>query len=467
MIKALPSGASLNRHATRQHKTNTFFSSKRLFLTGLVATAVLGVATLITSEPEKTKRVGVSSLAIDGHQTLDIKQALTQSGVIDGLVPSSPLKHLFNDLETTLGVWKSVTIKAGDNLSNLFQQQGLGAGVVHTIASTSGAGKELAHIRPGETLEFRVNKAGELTQLRYIQSKLKSIFFTKAENSYTAEHITLQPQVQLTYTEGRIENSLFLASQKAGLSNSLTMKLAEIFGWDIDFVQDIRSGDKFNLIYEENYLNDEKLSDGNILSATFTNQGKTYTALRYTDSKGNTGYYSKDGQSMKKAFLRTPVDFTRISSRFNPNRLHPVFKTKRPHRGVDYAASTNTPIKAAGDGRIKFSGWQNGYGNVVYIQHPNNIVTVYAHQNKIGKGIAKGKTVRQGQTIGYVGKTGWATGPHLHYEFRVNGQHRNPVTVKLPDASPISKQEMARFKRHTRMALQQLESSSNTVLAQK
>ena len=378
----------------------------------------------------------------------------------------SALSTTVVDIENELGRWHTVTIKSGDNLSSLFKQQGLSASVVHSIASTPKLGKILARIRPGENLEFRISKAGELTQFRYVQSKLKSIFFSKTDQGYKGELITRQPQTRITYAQGNIENSLFVASQKAGLPDKLTMELAGIFGWDIDFVQDIRSGDSFSLIYEEKYLNDEKLKNGNILAATFTNQGKTYTAVRYTDSKGDTGYYSTDGDSMRKAFLRTPVDFTRISSRFNPNRLHPVFKTKRPHRGVDYAASTNTPIKAAGDGRVKFAGWQNGYGNVVYIQHPSNIVTVYAHQNKIRRGLKKGQTVKQGQTIGYVGQTGWATGPHLHYEFRVNGVHRNPVTVKLPDASPIPRKEMARFKRHSQRMLAQLETASGTMLAQ-
>ncbi|MDB2384801.1 peptidoglycan DD-metalloendopeptidase family protein, partial [Endozoicomonas sp.] len=350
--------------------------------------------------------------------------------------------------------------------SSLFKQQGLPASVVHTIASIPKLGKMLARIRPGETLEFRMNTAGELTQFRYVQSKLKSIFFSKTDDGYKAELISRQPQTRITYAQADIENSLFVASQKAGLPDKLTMKLAGIFGWDIDFVQDIRRGDSFNLIYEEKYLNDEKLENGNILAANFINQGKTYTAIRYTDSRGNSGYYSTDGQSMRKAFLRTPVDFTRISSRFNPNRLHPVFKTKRPHRGVDYAASTRTPIKAAGDGRVKFAGWQNGYGNVVYLQHPNNIVTVYAHQHKIRRGLKKGQMIKQGQTIGYVGQTGWATGPHLHYEFRVNGVHRNPVTVKLPDASPIPKKEMARFKGVSQRMLAQLETVAGTMLAQ-
>ncbi len=425
---------------------------------------ILGLTTLLPSEPVEAKRSEIP-LAIDAHQAPSINNALIEASAQPSEKTVTAVDTVIKDLSEELGLWKSVTIQPGDNLSSLFSKQGLDAGVVYSIANTPKLGKTLSSIRPGETLEFRINKAGELTQFRYVQSKLQSIFFNKTDKGYQGELVRLEPQVRTAYSHGEIENSLFLASQKAGLSDNLTMKLAGIFGWDIDFVQDIRSGDSFNLIYEEKYLDDQKLEDGNILAATFTSQGTTYKAVRYTDSKGETGYYSPNGQSMKKAFIRTPVDFTRISSRFNPNRLHPVFKTKRPHRGVDYAASTNTPIKAAGDGRVKFAGWQRGYGNVVYLQHPNNVVTVYAHQNKIRKGLRKGQKVRQGQVIGYVGQTGWATGPHLHYEFRVNGVHRNPMTVKLPDASPIPKKEMARFKAHSQRMLARLDQASETLLA--
>ncbi|MDD7805998.1 MAG: peptidoglycan DD-metalloendopeptidase family protein [Endozoicomonas sp. (ex Botrylloides leachii)] len=463
MKKILPRGASRKNQVIHPKKP---LIKQYLILGAIVLAMIMAAVMLLPSEQVAAKRSEIA-LSIDDHHPLDIKTSLKAASVATSARAAQPeLDLAIIDIENELGRWHTLVIKSGDNLSSLFKQQGLDAGVVHSIVSTPKLGEMLASVRPGEGLEFRINKDGDLTQFRYVQSKLKSIFFAKKDDGYTAELITLHPQTRITYAQADIKNSLFIASQQAGLSDKLTMELAGIFGWDIDFVQDIRSGDRFSLIYEERYLNDEKLNNGNILAATFINQGKSYTAIRYTDTKGDTGYYSPNGESMKKAFLRTPVDFTRISSRFNPNRLHPIFKTKRPHRGVDYAASTNTPIKAAGDGRIKFAGWQSGYGKVVYIQHPNNIVTVYAHQNKIRRGLKKGDTVKQGQIIGYVGKTGWATGPHLHYEFRVNGRHRNPVTVKLPDASPIPKKEIVRFKRHSQTMLAQLETASTTILAQ-
>ncbi len=458
------------------------FPKKHFFLICGVATVVLGFMALLPSEKVEARRSEIP-LSIDAHQapasaldTLSSKEEMAESPSnqsIDNVDITQIEKAkqaadaLLQKEKETLGSWVSEVIKPGDNLSALFKKQGLSASDVYLITSTPEVGKLLSEILPGQTLEFRINSAGELTQFRYQQSKLKSFFFEKTDKGYTGKEVILEPDVRMASSYGQIDSSLFLASQKAGLSDNLTMQLAGIFGWDIDFVQDIREGDSFSVIYEEKYLDGEKLSDGNILAASFTNQGETYTAVRYTDSKGETGYYTPDGKSMKKAFLRTPVDFTRISSQFNPNRLHPIFKTKRPHRGVDYAAPTNTPIKAAGDGKVKYAGWQRGFGNIVCIEHPNNIVTAYAHQNKIGKGIKIGVSVKQGQIIGYVGQTGWATGPHLHYEFRVNGIHRNPVTVKLPDASPISKKEMARFKLARETVLAKLDKVEATMLAQK
>ncbi|MTI13181.1 OapA family protein [Sansalvadorimonas verongulae] len=360
--------------------------------------------------------------------------------------------------------WERTKVRAGDTLSAIFSRERLSAGTLQRILRTSEHGNTLADIRPGQAIVFgRVN--GELQGLKYVRNRLESIEFTRTDNGFISEEVVRTPEIRLAHSTATIRNSLFHAGAKAGLSDNMTMRLANIFAWDIDFVQGIRDGDTFNLVFEEKYLDGEKIGYGNILAATFTNRGTTHKAIYYTDSKGNSDYYTPDGKSMRKSFIRTPVEFTRISSRFNLNRVHPLFKTKRPHRGVDYAAPTGTPIKASGDGIIKLAGRQKGYGNVVYIQHPNNIVTVYAHQSRIAKGIRKGVRVKQGQTIGYVGMTGWATGPHLHYEFRINGTHRNPLTVKLPDATPLAKAEMSAFKRQTQIMLAELEQKSGTLLA--
>ncbi|NHA14229.1 peptidoglycan DD-metalloendopeptidase family protein [Thioalkalivibrio sp. XN279] len=223
------------------------------------------------------------------------------------------------------------------------------------------------------------------------------------------------------------------------------MRLAGIYAWDIDFALEIRRDDWFAVVYEEIWQDGAKLRDGEIVAAEFSNQGRSFRAVRFPDEDGRASYYTPEGDSMRKAFLRAPVDFTRVSSNFNPNRLHPVLKTKRPHRGVDYAARTGTPIMAAGDGKVISAGTQGGYGKTVVLQHGGNVTTLYAHMSRIGSNAKVGRRVKQGDIIGYVGATGLASGPHLHYEYRVNGVHKNPRTVDLPKAEPVPAARRAEF----------------------
>jgi murein DD-endopeptidase MepM/ murein hydrolase activator NlpD len=265
----------------------------------------------------------------------------------------------------------------------------------------------------------------------------------------------------LSYREGIIQDSLYLSAAKAELPDKLIMELANIFGWDVDFVFDIRQGDSFSLLFEDRYLEGEKLSPGNIVAASFTNRGKTYEAVRYTNSKGLSNYYTPQGLSMRKAFLRTPLDIFRISSGFNLRRKHPIHKKIKAHRGVDYAAPRGTPVYAAGDGKVIASGYSKANGNYVFVQHGQTYTTKYLHLNR--KKVRKGQTVRQRQLIGTVGSTGYATGPHLHYEFLVNGVHRNPRTVKLPQARPIAKGEKSSFEQVTAPVLAKLAEHQQTI----
>lgn len=360
--------------------------------------------------------------------------------------------------------WLKVTVRPGDNLSTLFKKAGFGANEMYPMIHGIKPNKTLDRLMPGDELEF-LAESGELLKLRHVKSPLVSTLITKKDNSYTVEKVERTPDTRQVYKQATIEQSLFLAGQAAGLSQSKIMELAGIFGWDVDFVLDIRKGDSFRVIYEELLLDGEVIKDGKIVAAEFINQGKAFQAIRYTDSKGQSNYYTPEGDSMRKAFLRTPVDFARISSRFNPNRKHPIFKTKRPHRGVDYAASTGTPIKSAGDGKVVFAGTKGGYGKAVIVQHGQKYTTLYAHMSRIKPGMKRGKRVSQGQTIGYVGSTGYATGPHLHYEFRVNGVHRNPLTVPLPQAKPLPKSEVAKFKPISSKMLAQLDTYKQTRIA--
>ena len=368
--------------------------------------------------------------------------------------------------EETTANWTEEKVKSGDSLARIFSRLGLSATTLHNIIHSSKEAKDLANIRPGQTIKVRLDSDGSLKELIHQRSKINSLQIVADGDSYKSDTISKELDTQVTELSGTITNSLFQSAQEAGLSDDLIMDLAYIFGWDIDFALEIRAGDTFSVVFEEHYLEGEKFRNGSILAAEFVNRGKTHRAIRYEDDEGYASYFSPDGNSMRKAFLRAPVDFRRISSRFSGERYHPVLGKKRPHRGVDYAAATGTPIKAAGDGRVEFVGRKGGYGKTIILKHANKYTTLYGHLNGYKRGIKTGSRVKQGQTIGYVGKTGLATGPHLHYEFRVNGVHRNPLTVKLPAALPIEKKYRKDFLAKSKPLLAKLDSISNTMVAE-
>ncbi len=359
---------------------------------------------------------------------------------------------------------ETVTIRQGDTLSALFSARQLNS-ELHKIMQLGDQVKALKSVYPGQKLHF-YHHDNSLRGIELETSVNRRLSVVKHDTGYTVEDIVREFDVRTKIASSTIDTSLFLAGQRAGLSDAVIMDLANIFGWDIDFALDIRTGDQFSVIYEEKYLDGEKISDGSIIAAEFTNAGESYRAVRYTDSQGNTDYYSEHGRSMRKPFLRTPVDFARISSKFNLKRKHPILNKIRAHRGVDYAASIGTPIKASGDGKIVHRGKKGGYGNTIIVKHGSRYSTLYAHMHKYARNTQVGKRVKQGQIIGYVGKSGLATGPHLHYEFLVNGVHRNPLTVKLPDASPLPESEMKKFRSATAEQFAQLDLHTSTALAQ-
>lgn len=360
--------------------------------------------------------------------------------------------------------WTEFKVRRGDSLSAIFSRMEMHSQLAPILA-LGPVVDPLRRLRPGETLRIRKTEAG-LQGLEYDPDETRRLrIWREGEEGYRAELVERPLERRIQRATAVIHSSLFQAGLDAGLSENLIMGLAEIFGWDIDFALDIRRGDRFTLIYEGLYRDGERLRDGRILAAEFVNQGRAFQAVLYTDPTGKTDYYSPDGRSMRKAFLRAPVDFRRISSRFTTERYHPVLGVKRPHRGVDYAAAVGTPIKAAGDGKVVFRGTKGGYGKTVIIQHGATYSTLYAHMSRFARGVGVGTRVRQGQIIGYVGQTGLATGPHLHYEFRVNGVHRNPLTVKLPTAEPLDPAYMADFQAVAQPLLAQLEVYKRTMLA--
>ncbi len=358
--------------------------------------------------------------------------------------------------DTLPGEPLTLTIASGDSLDKLFIKNDLSRGDLATLLNVAEAKEALTLLMPGDQIDLRRDGSRVLALTRKLDEE-RTLHIERTDAGFAPRIEETPVEVRVSHASATIHSSLFLAAKAGGISDNLAMNLAGIFAWDIDFVLDIRKGDHFSLVYEQIWQNGRLLRDGKILAARFVNDGDEFTAIHYTDPDGNDGYFTPEGVNVKKAFLRAPIKFTpRVTSNFNPRRLHPVHKRVRPHRGVDYGAPTGTPILAAGDGKVIFRGRKGGYGNTVILQHGGNITTLYAHMSKFNRKARQGSRVRQGQVIGYVGATGTVTARHLHYEYRVNGVHRNPRTVKLPKARPIPSKFKDDFRRATASVQNQL-----------
>jgi murein DD-endopeptidase MepM/ murein hydrolase activator NlpD len=342
--------------------------------------------------------------------------------------------------------WKSVEVQPGETLSEIFQEQGLSSA---DLASVMASGKDtgaLKTLHPGDQLEFLIGAKGRLDGFRYSPDAGSQVTLTaQADGSMRAQTTTLPVERRMHFAHGEVQGSLFAAGEKAGLSETMVLKLADVFKYDIDFIKDLKQGDRFTVVYDDVYRNGKYAHGGDIIAAEFVNDGHRYTAYRFKRGDGSIAYYNQEGRPLRKGLLRTPVSFTRISSRFGM-RDHPILGYTRMHEGVDYAAPTGTPIHAAGDGVIVRRGWVHGYGNFIAIKDTPKYTTAYGHMSRFAKGLHVGSHVTQGQVIGYVGQTGMATGPHLHYEVRVNGKPENPLTVTMPKPQPLSGKLMAEFK---------------------
>ena len=344
--------------------------------------------------------------------------------VIEG-VGNAPLERLDE-------AWLEHRIRPGESFYLVMRAMGVAPATVQSIMQSGEQARSLLDLKPGQVLRAQAPD-GELEALDYEIDLLNRLEIRRADDGYAANLHTRPTETSVSRASGTVTNSLYVSAQQAGLSDRAILELAEMFGWDIDFTQDLQPGDRFSVIYNQITVDGQKVQDGDILAAEFVNGGKTYRAVRYTAPDGRVSVYKPDGSSMRKSFSRNPLPVTRITSRFNPNRLHPIFKTVRPHRGVDYGAAVGTPVQVTGDGRLAFVGRQGGYGNVVIVDHGRGIRTLYAHLSRFAASLGRGQAVTQGQVIGYVGATGWATGPHLHYEFQVGGQQKDPQTVALPN----------------------------------
>jgi len=341
-----------------------------------------------------------------------------------------------------------VIVTRNDTLDRIFRRLKLNLADLASARSLPGVRASLDRLQPGESLHL-THRDGELFGLERRLNDAQTLKVSRDAQGLRADVLENALDTRLRTVRGTIDSSLFEAVEAAGAHDQTAVELADIFGWDVDFVLDVRTGDSFAVTYPEVWRDGKYLRDGPIEAAVFVNQGREFRAVRYTDPDGHSHYYTPDGKSLHKAFLRTPVEFTRVSSHFNSTRFHPILHRIRAHRGVDYAAPTGTPVHAAGDGRIRFAGTMGGYGNVVEIEHSRSVTTVYGHLSRFARGTRPGEHVTQGAVIGYVGMTGLATGPHLHYEYRVNGVHKNPQTVQLPAAAPIEARWRTDFLSHS------------------
>lgn len=374
----------------------------------------------------------------------------------DGVELHKPLPSL---------VRRSVEVRRGDSLYTIFKRNEFPLADLDAIVKASKDTRELRRIVPGQRLDFHLTRDGSVSKLVHYLDETRTLRVERNGVGYDSEIVDVPLDRHVASAAGVIDASLFVAARRQGLSNNVIMQLVEIFGWDIDFALDIREGDRFTVVYEELYKHGRKLRDGAILAASFTNQGATTRIVRYEYPDGRTAYFTPEGVSVRKAFLRTPVSFARISSGFSLRRKHPVLHKFRAHRGVDYAAPRGTPVKATGDGKVEYIGYKGGYGKTIVLRHGATYTTLYAHMSRFARKLRRGQRVSQGQVIGYVGSTGLSSGSHLHYEFRVRGVHRNPLRIKLPKAAPIEEKYEQHFLASTRDLVAHLEIVSSTTLA--
>ncbi len=411
-----------------------------------IVSAILCGMVLLPSERVEASRHAEAAI-LDVGVRYPLKLEVTQT--TDVLLP-----------EEELG-WQLYKVGRGDTLAKIFKRAGFSPRDTYEVSSSGELAKTLITILPGDELWLKADEAGGFAGLKYKLSPKETLSIAPSEESakMIAELQTKEIEVRHNFAQGEITSSFWHAGVSAGLTDNQIMHLAGIFGWDIDFAMEIRQGDVFNVVFEEQYIDGEFVGYGDIVAAEFINQGEKFVAIKHSD--GN--YYTPEGRSMRKSFLRAPINFKYVSSNFSKARFHPVQKRWKAHRGTDYAAAVGTPVMAAGDGKVVRAGYDRFNGNHVFIQHGEKYTTKYLHFKK--NAVKVGDVVKQGQTVGYLGSTGMVTGPHLHYEFLVDGVHRNPRTVELPKALPIAEKEREAFTVIATNRLAQLNTNKRIMLA--
>jgi murein DD-endopeptidase MepM/ murein hydrolase activator NlpD len=391
---------------------------------------------------------------------------LTETGweMLAELKPLELLNKPFEALEDEAGKsWHTIKVHAGDTLSKIFTRLGISTKDVHEMITTDPACRRLGALIPGQTLKVQVTEEQQVVSLTLEIAPGDSLYLSRVDEGFQVEHKLVPLEKKLAFGKGQIQNSLFASGKRAGLDHNILAQMVEIFGWNIDFSLDLQRNDTFRVLYEEKCNEDgERVKTGSILAAEIVNGGKMHQAVRYTDKSGHTSYFTPDGYGMQQAFLRAPVNFTRISSHFG-QRNHPIMHRIRQHKGTDYSAPHGAPVQATGDGKVTFVGTRGGYGKVVELQHGPRYSTLYAHLSGFPNKFRVGKEVKQGEVIGYVGRTGLATAPHVHYEFRIAGIHHNPLTVMLPKRSPIQESNKRHFITHAKEMIRLLDTHEEKI----
>ena len=383
-----------------------------------------------------------------------------QHVVEDIALPAAPAASL-----EEIRYWREERIQRGDTVASVLARLNVNDADALAYLLQAKDVRSLYQLIPGRSIRVVTTDNGGLASLSYVNTDGRRLHVTRGETGFSSSEELPQTEQWVMQSSGEIETSLFAATDTSGIPEIVALQLAEIFSSDIDFQRDLRRGDRFSVVYEALAADGEFVGFGRVLSAEFVNQGHTFRAVFFRDDQGRNGYYTPDGRNMRKAFLRSPIEFSRVTSGFSSSRFHPVLKTWRAHKGIDYGAPTGTRVRVTSDGYIAFVGRKGGYGNVVTVRHRNGFVTLYAHLSGFSQGLRQGKRLVQGEIVGFVGTTGLATGPHLHYEFHVNGMHQNPMRLAMPPGPPITAQLRPIFDETSRSLFARLDMLRNTDLA--